>query len=69
MAPGEDYDAARERAVHRVEDDPEAVPDTYAVYVVHIDEMEFFQGAPDHAHVRLRYQLVDEVWRRGLLWP
>ncbi|WP_434598777.1 pyridoxamine 5'-phosphate oxidase family protein [Streptomyces sp. A5-4] len=44
--PGEDYDAARERAVHRMADDPDAVPETYAVYVVHIDEWSFSRGRP-----------------------
>ncbi|GAA1245641.1 pyridoxal 5'-phosphate synthase [Kitasatospora nipponensis] len=51
------------------------VADGYTQYAVHAEEVEFWQGDADRAHVRLLYRRAAErsaeapVWERGLRWP
>ena len=48
---------------------PELVPDEWISYAVAPVEVEFWQGAPDRRHRRLRYQRVDDGWELSWLWP
>ncbi|GHF09528.1 pyridoxine/pyridoxamine 5'-phosphate oxidase [Streptomyces morookaense] len=59
-------DAARERA-HR---EPDAPVDSWTLYVLSADEVEFFQGDARRRHVRLVYRRTDTgAWTTRLLWP
>jgi pyridoxamine 5'-phosphate oxidase len=62
-------DAALEEARVRVTADPQLVPEHWALYHLIPDEVEFWQADPARRHVRLRYALIDQRWRRELLWP
>ncbi|MHC5702487.1 pyridoxal 5'-phosphate synthase [Streptomyces sp. PKU-MA01144] len=59
--------AAWERAEAR----PEAMAETWTVYVLVPSEVEFFQGDARRRHIRLRYRRADgaDSWVRELLWP
>lgn len=57
---------AWERAVH----EPDAPVDTWRLYTLAADEVEFFQGDAQRRHVRLVYRRsADGSWTTGLLWP
>ncbi|MGW4369423.1 pyridoxine/pyridoxamine 5'-phosphate oxidase [Nocardia takedensis] len=65
-----DLDAALERARAELAADPDLVPDEWVSYAVRPAEVEFWQGAPDRRHQRLRYlRAADEGWSSTLLWP
>lgn len=44
-----------------------ALADSWALYHLIPDEIEFFQGDADRDHVRLRYLLVAGAWKRDVL--
>ncbi|MGW1073790.1 pyridoxine/pyridoxamine 5'-phosphate oxidase [Streptomyces sp. NPDC002537] len=59
-------DAAWERALR----EPDAPVDTWTLYVLRADEVEFFQGDARRRHVRLDYRRAEGgQWVTGLLWP
>ncbi|RLU84019.1 oxidase [Streptomyces griseocarneus] len=59
-------DAAWERALR----EPDAPVDSWTLYVLRADEVEFFQGDARRRHVRLVYRRTgDGGWVTGLLWP
>ena len=64
-----ELDAAFEEGVRQVGEEPELVPEHWAVYQLVPAEVEFWQGRPDRRHVRLRYRRGREDWTRELLWP
>lgn len=54
----------------RVQENPGYVSPTWTVYAVQPKVVEFWQGASDRVHQRLRfYQSTDGVWTREHLWP
>ncbi|MFS0703328.1 pyridoxal 5'-phosphate synthase [Cellulomonas sp. 179-A 9B4 NHS] len=58
--------AARER----VDDEPGLVLPQWQAWVVVPDALEFWQGSPDRAHVRLVYRRsAAGSWTRSLVWP
>lgn len=65
----EDVDAAFAEARERIERDPRLVAADWALYSLVPDELEFWQADPERRHVRLRYLLDGDGWRRELLWP
>lgn len=65
----EDLDAALAEAQAQVAVDPQLVPEHWALYNLIPDEVEFWQGAADRRHVRLRYTLTGHLWTRETLWP
>jgi pyridoxamine 5'-phosphate oxidase len=65
----EDLDAALAEAQAQVAANPQLVPDHWALYSLIPDEVEFWQGAADRRHVRLRYTLIGHLWTRETLWP
>jgi pyridoxamine 5'-phosphate oxidase len=69
LADRAELDKAYEEGVERVSQDPELVPDHWAVYRIVPDEIEFWQGRPDRRHVRLRYRLSGDRWSRFQVWP
>ncbi|MFH8339964.1 pyridoxal 5'-phosphate synthase [Streptomyces sp. AM6-12] len=50
-------------------ENPSLPAPTWTLYRLRPDTVEFFQGAPDRAHVRLEYRSTGFGWSRGLLWP
>lgn len=61
--------AALEEAHHLVDAAPGTVLDTWVVYALVADEVEFWQGDPGRAHVRVVYRRDGRVWSHGLVWP
>ncbi|CAM4364229.1 pyridoxine/pyridoxamine 5'-phosphate oxidase [Lacicoccus alkaliphilus] len=57
-----------QEAEKMVEENPDAFK-TWTLYKVIPSHMEFFQARKDLAHVRLKYEKVDGVWQKHLLWP
>jgi pyridoxamine 5'-phosphate oxidase len=53
----------------RLADSPSIVEDAWAVYVVRAREVEFWQGAADRRHLRLKYRQNQSGWNKALLWP
>ncbi|MCS0500192.1 pyridoxine/pyridoxamine 5'-phosphate oxidase [Protaetiibacter mangrovi] len=64
-----DYTAVREAALARVTDDPALVPGSWALWRIVPQAVEFWQGAHDRAHLRLRYRRHGDSWLRERLWP
>jgi pyridoxamine 5'-phosphate oxidase len=58
-----------EAAGHRLADDPFAVAEDHAVYVLTPAEVEFWQGDRQRQHVRLRYSRSINGWITERLWP
>ena len=58
-----------EAAAHRLADDPFAVAEDHAVYVLTPAEVEFWQGDRQRQHVRLRYSRSVNGWITERLWP
>ena len=55
----------------RLQEDPSAVPANWGVYVVHPQEVEFWQADHERLHTRLRYRQPEggSRWIRERLWP
>ena len=58
-----------EAASHRLADDPFAVAEDHAVYVLTPAEVEFWQADRQRQHVRLRYSRSVNGWITERLWP
>ncbi|MFC8191862.1 pyridoxal 5'-phosphate synthase [Cellulomonas sp. NPDC057328] len=62
--------AAMAAARERVDAEPGLVLPEWQAWVVVPDAVEFWQGSPDRAHVRLVYRRsADGSWARSLVWP
>jgi pyridoxamine 5'-phosphate oxidase len=64
-----ELEAAAEEAAKRVAEEPDLVPDHWALYHLIADEAEFWQGDANRRHTRLRYRLGAGGWTRQRLWP
>ncbi len=64
-----EYEAARADALARLEREPGLVPESWALWWIVPDAVEFWQASPDRAHTRLRYRRDDGAWVRERLWP
>ncbi|MFE6689353.1 pyridoxal 5'-phosphate synthase [Streptomyces sp. NPDC057743] len=62
-------DAAVADAAQRLAGDPGLVPPEWTLHTVRADSVEFWQGARDRNHTRLRYRRADGAWTKELLWP
>ena len=58
-----------EAAGQRLAQDPLAVAEDHAVYVLTPAEVEFWQGDRQRQHVRLRYRRTANGWITERLWP
>ena len=58
-----------EAASQRLADDPFAVAEDHAVYVLTPAEVEFWQADRERQHVRLRYRRSVNGWMTERLWP
>lgn len=57
------------RARQRVQREPGLVPDTWQVWSVEPEMVEFWQGVSDRAHMRLVYRRDQDHWDRRLVAP
>lgn len=64
-----ELEAEIEKAHRKLDDDPDFVPDEWISYVVQPHHVEFWEGAADRRHRRLRYQRHGRRWVREQLWP
>jgi len=62
-------DAALEASLRRIQAEPGLVSEAWRLYAVRPDEVEFWQGAANRRHERLRYRRADEGYVRERLWP
>ncbi|MEG3084404.1 pyridoxal 5'-phosphate synthase [Sphingomonas sp. PB2P12] len=55
----------------RIETNPSIVAESWAVYAVRPDEIEFWQANEERRHIRLRYRRINdsEDWEKERLWP
>jgi pyridoxamine 5'-phosphate oxidase len=58
-----------EAAGQRLAQDPLAVAEDHAVYVLTPDVVEFWQGDSQRQHIRLRYRRTVTGWITERLWP
>jgi pyridoxamine 5'-phosphate oxidase len=58
-----------EAATQRLADNPGAIAEDHAVYVLTPAEVEFWQGDHQRQHVRLRYRRSAGGWIAERLWP
>jgi pyridoxamine 5'-phosphate oxidase len=49
--------------------EPDQVPEGWTRYQVCPTEVQFFQIDASRQHVRVRYELTDNIWSHTLLWP
>ncbi|MFF4407988.1 pyridoxal 5'-phosphate synthase [Streptomyces sp. NPDC001404] len=65
-----ELERASEAAWERARREPDAPVDSWTLYVLAADEVEFFQGDARRRHVRLVYRRTGPgSWTTGLLWP
>ena len=64
----DELDREMESALTLVEKDKEAY-ETWTLYKVIPESIEFFQARKDLAHVRLKHEKVNGDWHQSLLWP
>lgn len=57
------------KARTKLERDPDLAPEEWVSCAVRPVEVEFWQGASDRRHLRLRYERVDDGWQVSRLWP
>ena len=53
----------------RIDAGPTFVLPTWQAWLVVPEVVEFWQGSPDRAHVRLVYRRDAAGWTHGLVWP
>lgn len=53
----------------RIDADPTYVLPSWQAWLVVPQVVEFWQGSPDRAHVRLVYRRTPAGWTHGLVWP
>ncbi|MBB4886915.1 pyridoxal 5'-phosphate synthase [Streptomyces netropsis] len=65
-----DLARASDAAWERARREPDAPADSWTLYVLEAEEVEFFQGDEQRRHVRLAYRRTEDgSWARELLWP
>lgn len=66
---GAELDAEIAHAHRKLDKNPKIIPPEWISYAVRAEYVEFWQGAADRRHQRLRYERNDERWDRRRLWP
>ncbi|GIG25327.1 pyridoxine/pyridoxamine 5'-phosphate oxidase [Cellulomonas denverensis] len=69
LASVEDMQAQVRRARDRVDREPGLVAEDWQVWAVRAEEVEFWQGVSDRAHMRLLYRWDGVRWDRRLISP
>lgn len=62
-------EAAVQAKLEQLEAQPGLGSDTWTVYTVVPESVEFWQADPERRHLRLRYTRAGEGWRTDRLWP
>lgn len=65
----EELARASDAAWERARREPAAPVPSWTLYVLHPEEVEFFQGDAQRRHVRLNYRYESGCWTQELLWP
>lgn len=65
----EDLNFALQEKVNDLEKDPGAIAQAWTQYRVIAKKAEFWQAADSRKHTRLKYQFINGVWEKYLLWP
>ncbi|MFD4368373.1 pyridoxal 5'-phosphate synthase [Rhodococcus sp. NPDC058521] len=65
----QEYTAAVESAVERIESDPTYVSDTWRAWCLAPDSVEFWQADPGRRHLRWVYHCDQDGWSHHELWP
>lgn len=65
----EEMRRASEAAWERARQSPAEPSETWTLYRLRPQTVEFFQGDPERRHVRLEYRRSEFGWSKGLLWP
>ncbi|MFF8447983.1 pyridoxal 5'-phosphate synthase [Streptomyces leeuwenhoekii] len=65
----EELARASEAAWDRAAREPGTPVESWTLYRLRPEEVEFFQGEPRRWHVRLVYRRTDQGWSRRLRWP
>jgi pyridoxamine 5'-phosphate oxidase len=65
----EELARASEAAWDRAAREPGTPVESWTLYRLRPEEVEFFQGEPRRRHVRLVYRRTDQGWSRRLRWP
>lgn len=65
----EELDDALTASLQQLRINPTAVSSLWRVFAVSIDEIEFWQGAPDRRHERLRFRREGPHFLKERLWP
>ncbi|MFH8567115.1 pyridoxal 5'-phosphate synthase [Streptomyces sp. NPDC017993] len=65
----EELDRASAAAWDRARREPDAPVPSWTLYVLHAEEVEFFQGDAQRRHIRLNYLREKGGWQQELLWP
>ncbi|MBB6485830.1 pyridoxal 5'-phosphate synthase [Rhizobium lusitanum] len=65
----QELEDALNRQHHRLQEEPDLVAPSWAVFIVMPHEVEFWQGDSDRRHHRLRYSRKKLGWVRERLWP
>jgi pyridoxamine 5'-phosphate oxidase len=60
-----------QEAKEKIERQPEYVAPAWTIFAVAPKTVEFWQGATDRMHQRLRYSIPDEdgTWSRDIFYP
>lgn len=66
---GEELAGAERAARALVEADPDAVAPDWTLYTLRAESVEFWQADRSRKHIRLRYTVDGDGWRRTLLGP
>ncbi|MEV5507808.1 pyridoxine/pyridoxamine 5'-phosphate oxidase [Streptomyces orinoci] len=65
-----ELERASRDAWERAAREPQTPVDSWQLYTLDAEEVEFFQGDAGRRHIRLRYRRSqDGAWTTGLLWP
>ncbi|MFJ6755074.1 pyridoxal 5'-phosphate synthase [Streptomyces sp. NPDC091273] len=68
LADPAERDQALEKALAMVEKEPSLVDSAWTLYTLSPMEVEFWQGAKNRVHTRLRYERTPNGWERLRLW-
>ncbi|UOQ43746.1 pyridoxal 5'-phosphate synthase [Halobacillus salinarum] len=63
-----DFEEALSDQLSNLENNPLEVSDSWALYIVRANEVEFWQADEKRQHLRLKYFLKGDHWIKKLLW-
>ncbi|CEG26244.1 pyridoxine/pyridoxamine 5'-phosphate oxidase [Bacillus sp. B-jedd] len=64
-----EVEKALEIEIKRLQHNPDLISSSWVLYRVAAREVEFWQADEERNHIRLKYTLDQNKWKRNLLWP